>query len=90
MIPIPIETLFALTLLEYQVFQKESSKIKHNCCHQLNIDMLFSHRVIKMALAHRAQPPFYKEEALALKALEEGGGGHGTKKKYCGYNDHVS
>ena len=52
--------------------------------------MLFSHRVIKMAWAHRAQPPFHKEGALAHKALEEGGDGHGMKQKYCGYDGHVS
>lgn len=52
--------------------------------------MLFSHRVIKMAWAHRAQPPFHKKGALAHKALEEGGDGNGTKKKYCGYDGHVS
>ena len=52
--------------------------------------MLFSHRVIKMAWAHRAQPPFHKEGALAHKALEEGGDGHGMKPKYCGYDGHVS
>ena len=73
------------------IFQKESSKIKQNCYyHQLSINMLFSHRVIKMAWAHRAQPPFHKEGALAHKALEEGGDGHGMKPKYCGYDGHVS
>ena len=52
--------------------------------------MLFSHHVIKMAWAHHAQPPFHKEGALAHKALEEGGDGHGMKQKYCGYDGHVS
>jgi hypothetical protein len=52
--------------------------------------MLFSHRVIQTAWAHRAQPPFHEKGALAGKAVGEGGDGHGTKQNNCGYDDHVS
>ena len=65
---------FSLSLMQ-ENNSKGVFKIKQNCyCHRLSIAMLFSLRVIEMAWAQHAQPPFHKEEAIAGKALEEGDG----------------